>query len=176
MTCDNWLPMSRNSNDSVTMPPRSAVSRFPVVILSLLGLIAFLASSAAADQTVSGISAQRAWVRWMPAGLPMAGYLTLHNGSTADMFLTGASSPDFATVELHQSTTGADGTAHMKRVERLAIPAGGHAILQPGDYHLMLMQPRHSIAPGEMVTLQLTFDDGRSLAVEFLVKRADQDA
>ena len=56
------------------------------------------------------------------------------------------------------------------QVERIRVPAGGEAALQPGGYHLMLMSPRHAIQVGDTVTLVLHFSDDRELTVPAIVQ------
>lgn len=123
------------------------------------------AALAAPLPSAEGISVRHAWVRWLPAGLPAAGYFTLVNSSPSDRFLTGVSSPDYASAMLHQSYSLPDGTEGMRPVGRLRIPARGEAVLAPGGYHVMLMNPSHPIAAGDRVTLELRLDNGTGLRV-----------
>ncbi len=139
----------------------------------LLGLafsptLAAAGSASAAD----AIQVREPWVRWLPAGLPAAGYLTLVNPSDTDRYLTGASSPDYAAVMLHESYTAPNGESGMRHVDKVRIPAHGEVRLAPGGYHLMLMKARHAIAPGDTVKVDLIFADGRTLPVTLPVKPA----
>jgi periplasmic copper chaperone A len=153
----------------ITLPPRL----FAGLLLGLAVLAAPGARLAARTDSAAGdLQARDAWVRWLPAGLPAAGYLTLVNSSGADRFLLAASSPDYTAVELHESYTAPNGDMGMRRVDRVRIPAGGSVRLAPGGYHLMLMKARHPIAPGDVVTIELKFDDDRSLRVSLPVKPA----
>lgn len=128
----------------------------------------------AATGSTGAVDAVGAWVRWMPAGLPEAGYLVLENTTGDEIVLTGASSPDFERVELHESITTPEGNARMRHIESVAIPAQGKLVLEPGGYHLMLMQARHPIKVGDEVTIELTFADGEMLTVLAGVKPAGQ--
>lgn len=58
----------------------------------------------------------------------------------------------------------------MRPVEEIPIPAGGEQVLQPGGYHLMLMEPRQSLAVGDKVELTLRFRSGRSVTIEVPVR------
>lgn len=136
--------------------------------LGLAAALAFGAPAAglfAAPAARDGIAVRDPWVRWLPAGLPAAGYLTLVNATGSDRFLTGVSSADYGSVMLHQSYSLPDGSEGMRAVARLRIPAHGQAVLAPGGYHLMLMRPLHPIAPGGRASIELRLDDGTTLRV-----------
>ncbi|MEW5835013.1 MAG: copper chaperone PCu(A)C [Pseudomonadota bacterium] len=135
----------------------------------LAGLL--MAGAAHADQA-SQIRAERAWIRVMPAGLPAGGYVTLHNGGDEAAALTGASSPDYAHVMLHESTT-EGGMGRMKMIDKLEIPAHGKVALAPGGYHLMLMHGASEVHAGAKVPVTLQFADGSQATVDFLARPAN---
>jgi periplasmic copper chaperone A len=110
-----------------------------------------------------------AWVRWLPAGVPLAGYLTVTNLGDAPITLVGASSSAFGEISLHRSIE-SGGQVWMSPVERLTI--GPHARLEfaATGYHLMLMRPGAPIEPQARVTIVLHFEGGASLAVPFEVR------
>jgi copper(I)-binding protein len=86
--------------------------------------------------------------------------------------LTGARSAAYAEVMLHHSST-QGGMSRMAMVESLPIPAHGTVVLEPGGYHLMLMQPVAAVQPGSAVELQLQFADGSTLPVDFVARPAN---
>ncbi len=130
-----------------------------------------LAGAAHADQAAQ-MRAEHAWIRVMPAGLPAGGYVTLHNGGDEAATLTGASSPEYGHVMLHESTT-EGGMGRMKMIDKLAIPAHGGVALAPGGYHLMLMQGSTQVHPGVQVPVTLQFADGSKTTVQFLARPAN---
>jgi len=139
----------------------------------LLALLAGLAlatgvHAGAADQ----VRATHAWIRVLPGALPAGGYVTLENHGDQPVALTGARSTAYAEVMLHHSST-EGGVSRMAMVDSLSIPAHGTAVLAPGGYHLMLMKPAAAVLPGHQVQLQLQFDDGSSLPVDFLARPAN---
>jgi periplasmic copper chaperone A len=147
----------------------------PVLGLALAGATgASLRAAPPPPAGPPGIEVRQPWVRWLPAGLPAAGYLTLVNISGEDRTLTGATSPDYASVMLHVSYTLPNGDMSMRPISRLRVPAHGEQKLSPGGYHLMLMRQRHPIKPGDTVTVDLKFADGRILRVGLPVKPAGQ--
>ena len=141
----------------------------PLPLLIAAGLL--FAGAAHADQSAQ-VHADKAWIRVLPAGLPAGGYVTLHNTGDSAVALTGASSPRYTHVMLHQSTT-EGGMGRMSMVEQLAIPAHGSVALAPGGYHLMLMQATKAVNAGETVPVTLDFADGSHLPVDFLARPAN---
>ncbi|MEO8810773.1 MAG: copper chaperone PCu(A)C [Rhodanobacter sp.] len=126
------------------------------------------AHAAAADQ----VHVTHAWIRVLPGALPAGGYVTLQNDGDQPVALTGASSKAYAQVMLHHSST-QGGVSRMARVDSLAVPAHGSAVLAPGGYHLMLMQPAAPVKPGSTVRLLLKFSDGSNLPADFTARPAN---
>jgi copper(I)-binding protein len=122
--------------------------------------------------TAPAITVTQAWARWLPNNLPAAGYMVLHNAGTQAVALTGATSPDFGHVMLHESYTTAEGANRMRHVDQLPIAPGAEVALRPGSYHLMLMRAKHAMKPGDTVTVILQFADGSTLPVELPLKPA----
>jgi copper(I)-binding protein len=131
----------------------------------------FVATAHAAGP--AAVSARDGWVRWLPSGLPAAGYVTLSNAGDKPVDLIGVSSADYSSAMLHR-TVSKGSSETMMMVDRLTIPARGNAVISPGNYHLMLMQATHKIAPGDTVHLQLKFSDGETLDAPFIVKPPSQ--
>ena len=102
-----------------------------------------------------------AWVRTAPPGTAVqAGYLSLHNPAQHAVTVVGARSDAFGRVEIHESSD-RHGVRAMRRIERLDVPAGGRAALEPGGLHLMLMEPVRHYRRSERVGIVLILADGR---------------
>lgn len=111
------------------------------------------------------------WSRATPPGARTgAGYLTLSNAGSADDKLVSASSPSAEKVEVHEMSI-TDGVMNMRRVDGLAIPAGGSAALAPGGYHLMLMGIKAPFKEGQMIPVTLTFEKAGSVEVQLQVDK-----
>jgi copper(I)-binding protein len=130
--------------------------------------------SIAATGTVA-IQAREAWIRWLPANIPSGAYVTLINPGGAPQILVGAVSPDFAQISFHQTRT-VNGMSEMNAVDKLTVASQSSLRFAPGGYHMMLMQPRRALHPGDQVPITLHFADGNSLLVLFEVRSADADA
>jgi len=138
---------------------------------ALCVLLAFAASALAA--ATPAIEVQNAWIRWLPANLPAAGYVTLINTGDRPQILIGASSPDYGEVSLHQNRNHS-GNIEMLPAERIAIDAHSRLSFAAAGYHMMLMQPNKPLKPGDRVSITLHFADGSSLTVEFEVRRPNE--
>jgi copper(I)-binding protein len=135
----------------------------------LAGLVLACAGTVALAASPSTIVVDGGWVRWLPGDLPAAAYMTLVNNGDKPVTLVGMSSPDYGMAMLHQTTN--DGsTSKMIMVDKLAIPAHGKVRFSPGNYHVMLEQPKRTLAPGDRIQLQLKFSDGETVAAPLPVK------
>jgi copper(I)-binding protein len=135
-------------------------------------LLVLAVSGTAATATTPTLHVEHAWIRWLPADLPAAGYATIVNDGNGVARLTEASSPDYGLVMLHRSRL-AQGDSTMEMVDHLDIPAHGSVELAPGGYHLMLSHAAHPVKPGDKVPMRLRFADGSVLQVDFSVLPAN---
>ena len=111
------------------------------------------------------------WIRLLPGGMPMqAGFGRIDNRCPMPATIVSASSPAYASVELHESKM-VGGVSRMRAVPELRIAPDGAAVLQPGGLHLMLMQPRATLKPGSRVVIEFKFEDGRSVLGEFEARK-----
>jgi len=138
-------------------------------LLAFMLAASFLPAAVSADGPT--VRVHHVWVREAPPGVDvMGGYFVLENLTENALTLTDVSSPDFASVMMHESVV-KDGQESMQEVARIDIPARGSVEFKPGGYHLMLMQPKKNLFSGDMVTLMLKFSDGSELAIMANVRR-----
>lgn len=91
---------------------------------------------------------------------------TLENTGTTDLTITGLSSDAADMVELHEVVDG-----QMRKIEGdVTIAAGKSLLLEPGANHIMLMDLKSELLPGDEVPITLTFSDGSTLKFVALVK------
>lgn len=103
-----------------------------------------------------------AWVREAPPGMNMmGGYATVTNTSDKDLILTGVSSPQFGSVEMHR-TEMKDDKAMMVRQESITIKPGEPFVFAPRGYHFMLMEPNDQLKEGDTVDFTFSFERGES--------------
>jgi copper(I)-binding protein len=101
-----------------------------------------------------------------------AAYMLIENrGGAADRLLR-ASTDAAAVVEIHETQIDDQGVGRMRPlVEGLEIPANGSVRLEPGGYHIMLMDLRRDLVAGEIVRLTLTFESGKEITVEAEIRQ-----
>ena len=113
---------------------------------------ALLTALAAQAQT----SIKDAWVRGTVAGQKatgLFGQITSVSGGK----LVAASSPVAGVVEVHEMAM--DGNVmKMRAVSALDLPAGKAVELKPGGYHVMLMDLKQELKPGETVPVTLVIE------------------
>jgi len=135
-------------------------------------LAGLLLASAAHATDAEHIRTSHAWIRVLPGALPAGAYVTLENDGDQPVALRGASSTVYTEVMLHRSSR-EGGMSRMSMVDALEVPAHGKAELAPAGYHLMLMQAKAPVKPGDTVTLTLQFGDGSTLATDFIARPAN---
>ena len=135
-------------------------------------MLALSATAFAAAPAPPGAQVEHAWIRWLPAKLPAAGYAVIRNAGDEPLRLNGARSPDYGMVMLHHSRL-AHGDSTMEMIDHLDISAHGSVELSPGGYHLMLSQPTRTIKPGDRVKVTFEFAGGGELQTDFSVRPAN---
>lgn len=112
------------------------------------------------------------WVRLTPGAMAMdAGFGRIANPCGTPVRITGADSPAYADVSLHETTL-ENGISRMRAVPALELPARGEVRLQPGGLHLMLMQRQGALVPGATVEIGFRLDDGREVRGAYEVRAA----
>lgn len=114
-----------------------------------------------------------AWIRAAPPGATMlAGYATLSNTGDAPVSILTVQSDAFRMTSLHETVV-QEGVSKMRELHRVDIAPGATVALAPGGKHLMLMQPRHDVAPGEKVEVRFLLADGQRVTTYFEVIAPD---
>lgn len=103
----------------------------------------------------------------MPGMQMTAGYLTLTNNTTQAIKITQVTSPQFGSVEMHESVI-EDGMARMYPLGELTVLAGKAVQFEPGGKHLMLMRP-----VGEFETVTLDFYANKTIVLTVNVALSD---
>jgi periplasmic copper chaperone A len=134
-----------------------------------LVLLAALMPASTAAAVPPALSAQDAWVRATPGVDVAAAYLTLHNGGTQPVVVSGVSSPAAAAAMIHETTL-VNGQAMMRVHEPLRIAAGETVRFAPEGLHIMLHGLKHPLAAGDEVPLVLQLEGGGSLTVRARVR------
>ena len=129
-------------------------------------LLALLPLAAA---TAGNLTVSKAWVRPAVSGQQVSGaYMDLMAKRPAK--LVKVESPVADAVEIHRMAMN-DGVMEMRELETIDLPANQIVRLHPGDYHLMLIDLKKPLKPGERVPLKLTLRNanGRTEVLSILV-------
>ena len=122
----------------------------------------------AADAKVGNIKIDDPWTRSGQPGQMTGAFMEIKNKGTADK-LVSASCDAAKVTELHASDT-SGGVMTMRKVDAMDIPADGELKLKPGGYHVMLIDLKRPLAPGEKLPIKLTFEKAGELTVEAKIK------
>ena len=114
-------------------------------------LLAACAEAPVGELTISGAEV----VETLPGRDVTKAHMVITGGAEGTV-LVGARSPRLSAVEIHETTRNDAGVAGMRRIEELAVPAGGSVVLEEGGLHLMLF----GVDPGEL-------DGGLPITLEF---------
>jgi copper(I)-binding protein len=118
----------------------------------------------AGDLEISGAFA-RASPMMAGAG---AGFMTIKSNGAADTLIA-FKSPACNTPELHTHIND-NGMMKMRAVEKIDIPEGGAAVLEPGGLHLMFIDLVEPLKEGTEVPVTLVFEKAGEVAVTLPVK------
>lgn len=141
----------------------------------LFGLTLLPALALAAPATPSLVRIEQGYSYATPApGITGVGFLTVVNDGPADRLLS-VESPAAARVEIHEmSMTG--GMMRMRALpDGVAVSAKGLLALEPGGYHLMLIEPKQALAVGGEVPLTLVFAQAGRIETRLKVRSRDAD-
>lgn len=100
----------------------------------------------------------------LPGSKMSAAYFVLYNNSDEPITARRFSSPQFASVELHETTT-KDGVARMLRLQELVVPAGSFVALREGGKHLMLIGADDSLGLGSTVSISIGYNETGRLII-----------
>ena len=95
-----------------------------------------------------------------------AGYLSLTNTTRQGIRITKVTSPNFESVEIHESVL-EDGISRMVRLDEIEILPGRTVRFEPGGKHLMI---RYSVDTHNVVTLHFHADNALLLSVDTAVE------
>ncbi len=143
-----------------------------ILALALLGPV----PARAQDITKADLVISSAWSRATPAGAQVAGgYLTISNKGTSAERLVSFTTDLAGQPEVHEMTN-EGGVMKMRPLAKgLVIPAGGTVKLEPGGYHLMLLQLKKQLAAGQRFKVTLVFEKAGPVEVDFEVRAMGQD-
>jgi copper(I)-binding protein len=141
--------------------------------LLLTSSVILAAAVWAGEQPGAGIRIESAWARRAPmleGSAAKAGsgngavYAVLVNQGKGPDALISAASAAAGAAEIHETYRDM-GMMMMRPVSKLDLPAGRKLELKPGGYHIMLVNLKRELKPGEAVDLTLVFEKAGKIPV-----------
>lgn len=131
------------------------------------------ASSSAAEQLLSSIQVTQAWSRELPPTAPVgAAFLQIENHSENADRLISANSSIAEVTELHAHIHEGD-VMRMVKVDNIDVPAHGNLTLEPGGYHIMLIDLKKPLVAGEQLPLTLQFEQAGQMDITVDILSSD---
>ncbi len=153
--------------------------KFYALIITLIlstSSMAFMSGIDPSRDTQGEIDIIGATIPLAPANATVnAGYVKFTNSSDKDVEFHNFTSPVYDSVEMH-ITQNSSGTAKMKQVSKILVPANSSIELKPGGTHLMLIGPRRAVKAGEEVLMIAQDANERRFMLKFLVVDLRQDS
>lgn len=127
--------------------------------------VALLIAAASPPAWAASISVTNAWARTTVPGQKVSGaYMQIQ--SDADARLVSVSSPAVPRVEMHEMKMDGE-VMRMRELKAIDLPKGKTVLLEPGGFHLMLMNLKKPIVAGDVIPLTLMVESGgKQQAVE----------
>lgn len=116
-------------------------------------LLATVTACSSGEETIEIVDARLG----EPAGPNAALYFTASGGDEPDRLL-GARTAVATEVQIHETATGEDGTTTMRPLDGLDLPADGELVLEPGGYHLMLVDVER-VEAGDEIDVTLIWEN-----------------
>ena len=139
---------------------------FPALAAIVLTAIAIIALTRSAESAAGDLVVTFAWARATPPGANVgAAYVTIENRGGTDDRLIGVASEVAGSASIHE-TVEENGVAKMRPLEAIALLAGHTIAMQPGGFHVMLMDLKSPLVEGESVALTMTFEHAGAIEVE----------
>jgi len=130
-----------------------------------------LALAMAACGNGSGVEVSDAWAR-ASAGVQNAGavYMAISAGE-ADRLVAASVAPEVAAMaQVHETSMNEDGAMMMGQVSAIDVPSEGSVALEPGGFHIMLMELVEPLTDGATFEMELTFENAGAITVEVEVR------
>jgi len=112
-----------------------------------------------------------AWVRAMPPGQKMtAAYGVFRNSGSVSLRISEFSSPQYASVSLHETIVDSSGMNKMQDIQAMVILPGEVLELAPGGKHFMLMGKYSDQAEEKTDNVSIVFSLEEPRSIKFRLK------
>ncbi len=118
------------------------------------------------------ISINNIWIKNAPPVVPVrAAYLTLVNDSDKSEAIEKITSPQFKSVEPHETTL-SNGVYSMSPLNKLTIKGNSRLVLKPNGKHLMLMMPTVPLSPLKHIQINFHLANGSIIRMNAPIKNS----
>ena len=125
------------------------------------------------EQQHPAIQVVEAWSRELPPNAPVgAAFMSIENHSDTPDRLISAESPVAEVTELHAHIHEGD-VMRMVKVDSIDVPMNGRLTLEPGGYHIMLIDLKKPLVAGENLPLSLQFEHAGQMDVIVDIRSSD---
>lgn len=151
-------------------PQRSRILAGGALLVATLLASACTSSAQHAESMAQDVTMTNQWASAADSGMT-AVFGTFTNAGHHDARIVGGESTLAGHVEVHEVVPDAAGSKTMRPKDGgLTVPAGQARDLVPGGDHLMLMDLKQPLRPGDDVAVTVLFDDGSTLPVTAQVR------
>ena len=151
-----------------------------VFMTAMAALLTACNSTPSGAATVGKLTLSDAWMRAATVmdhgtmkmdGPSSAIYMLIENSGDTDVLLSASVSQNVAAVaELHQ-TKEENGLMTMNPMPAgIEVPANGKLEIKPGGYHIMLVNVKQTLAPGQTIKLSLKFKNNGEVSLDVPVR------
>jgi len=112
----------------------------------------------AATACIHQICLDNVWARPGKMGKTSAIYFSIENNMNHDEHLIGAHTSIAHMTEIHKTVT-ENGISQMVHIDRLVLPAKKTILFKPKGLHIMLMNLKKDLVPGDEFELELEFQN-----------------
>jgi periplasmic copper chaperone A len=132
--------------------------------------------AARAEEMKNGVMVMEPWAPPSLAGAHngAAYFMVMNHGNTPDRLLS-LSTPVAGKAELHRDEV-TNGVMRMRPTGPLTLEPGETITLKPGGFHVMLLDLKQPLKPGEHFPLTLTFEKGGTVTLEATVSKSQPAA
>lgn len=136
----------------------------------LIASLAWAMPALAAEVAAAGsVEVSKAWTPAVAeTGIDHPLYMTIANKGTEPDALLRFRCP-VAQFSEKRTTDYGEGSPHAREVKAIPIPANETVVLEPGAYHLMLLQTTRPLKAGETFSCSLSFRNAGSTQAEIRV-------
>lgn len=132
----------------------------------IIVLAAFAVIVASCSSSDDAVTVEDPWGRPSPSSAENAAFYMQLDGAAENDVLVSASTSACSVVELHE-TQMSDGVMSMQHLPQgIPVPAGETVALEPGGLHVMCMGVQNPLTAGEMIELELVFENSGTMTIE----------